>query len=100
MRIAFIVDIFPIVSETFILNQITGLIDRGHDIEIYADWVQDPNETHPDVINYGLFNQARYLSSHRFVRVCQKTTLLFQGLFKSPAILSQLSFFFQRSQFL
>jgi len=100
MRIAFILDKFPSVSETFILNQITGLIDRGYDIDIYADWVQDPDETHPDVINYGLLNQARYVSRHRFVRVCQKITLLFQGVFKSPAILSQLSFFFQPYRFL
>ncbi|MEN9519388.1 MAG: hypothetical protein RLZZ381_1976, partial [Cyanobacteriota bacterium] len=35
MRIAFLVDQFPSLSETFILNQITGLIDRGHEIDIY-----------------------------------------------------------------
>jgi hypothetical protein len=29
MRIAFIVGGFPLISETFILNQITGLIDSG-----------------------------------------------------------------------
>ncbi len=28
--------IFPTVSETFILNQITGLIDLGHNVDIYA----------------------------------------------------------------
>jgi hypothetical protein len=27
---------FPKLSETFILNQITGLIDRGHEVHIYA----------------------------------------------------------------
>lgn len=52
MRIAFIVDRFPKISETFILNQITGLIDRGHDIDIYAEWIQDPNVAHTDVINW------------------------------------------------
>ncbi len=36
MKIAFIVGGFPSISETFILNQITGLIDRGHDVEIFA----------------------------------------------------------------
>jgi colanic acid/amylovoran biosynthesis glycosyltransferase len=99
MRIAFIVDRFPKISETFILNQITGLIDRGHDIDIYAEWIQDPNVAHPDVINYGLLNQAQYLSRHRFVRVCQKVAMLSQSIFKSPSILRQLSFFFQPSQF-
>lgn len=36
MRIAFIVVSFPAVSETFVLNQITGLIDLGHTVEIFA----------------------------------------------------------------
>lgn len=35
MRVAFVIDEFPSVTQTFILNQITGLIDRGHSVEIY-----------------------------------------------------------------
>lgn len=43
MKIAFFVSLFPRLSETFILNQITGLIDRGHDVDIYAyDNGKDP----------------------------------------------------------
>ena len=99
MRIAFIVDRFPTISETFILNQMTGLIDQGHDIDIYADWIQDPSAAHPDVIRYGLLNQARFLSGHRFVRICQKVILLIQSIFKSPSIFRQLLFFFQPSQY-
>ncbi len=36
MRIAFVVWRFPVLSEPFILNQIAGLIDRGHDVQIFA----------------------------------------------------------------
>jgi len=36
MKIAFIVGGFPTLSETFILNQITGLLDMGHEVEIFA----------------------------------------------------------------
>ncbi len=36
MEIAFIVEVFPKLSETFILNQITGLIDLSHDVEIFS----------------------------------------------------------------
>ncbi len=35
MKIAFIVWRFPVLSEAFILNQITGLIDRGHEVHIH-----------------------------------------------------------------
>ena len=37
MKIAFIVNGFPYLSETFILNQIISLIDLGHEVEIFAE---------------------------------------------------------------
>ena len=54
MRIAFIVDQFPSLSETFILNQITGLIDRGHEVDIYCDRLGNTTTTHPEIQNYNL----------------------------------------------
>jgi hypothetical protein len=42
MRIAFIVDSFPAVSETFILAQIVGLFQRGHEVDIVADRLLAP----------------------------------------------------------
>ena len=37
MKIAFIVSGFPVLSETFILNEITGLLDLGYDVQIFAE---------------------------------------------------------------
>jgi len=37
MTIVFVVDYFPSISETFILNQITGLIDLGHEVLIFSN---------------------------------------------------------------
>jgi colanic acid/amylovoran biosynthesis glycosyltransferase len=37
VRVAFILREFPSVSETFVLDQITGLLDRGHEVEIFAE---------------------------------------------------------------
>ena len=37
MKILFVVGQFPKLSETFILNQITGLIDQGHQVDILAE---------------------------------------------------------------
>lgn len=54
MNVAFfLTDPFPVVSETFILNQVTGLIDRGHDVRVFA---RRPaaGPAHPDVARYGL----------------------------------------------
>jgi len=42
MRIAMFVDGFPVITETFILNQITGLLDRGHTVDVFARHPQSP----------------------------------------------------------
>ena len=36
LKIAVVVNQFPCVSETFILNQITGLIEKGHDVDSFC----------------------------------------------------------------
>lgn len=60
MRIAFVVWRFPVLSEPFILNQICGLIDRGHDVQIYAlNGAPDKNaKVHELVDRYDLMSRA------------------------------------------
>lgn len=36
MRLAYLVNAFPILSETFVREQIFGMMERGHHVEIYA----------------------------------------------------------------
>lgn len=61
MKIAFFVSKFPNLSETFILNQITGLIDRGHEIDIYTDKPADTKKYHPDIYKYNLLERTFYI---------------------------------------
>jgi len=35
LKIAFVVGVFPVISETFIINQIADLLDRGVEVEIF-----------------------------------------------------------------
>ena len=51
---------FPVLSEPFVLNQIAGLLDRGHDVQIYAlNGLPDgPAKTHPIVERYALAKRA------------------------------------------
>ncbi len=63
MKIAFLVKTFPSLSETFILNQITGLIDQGYDVDIYASEAEPSEKIHPDVISYNLLNKTHYQPS-------------------------------------
>ena len=60
MRIAFFVDQFPCLSETFILHQITGLIDRGHEVDIYCDRPGNTKQMHPEVEKYQLLARRYY----------------------------------------
>jgi colanic acid/amylovoran biosynthesis glycosyltransferase len=62
LRIAFFVHEFPALSETFVLNQITGLLDLGHDITIFAVRPRDEAVVHDDVERYGLRERTRYLN--------------------------------------
>lgn len=54
MRIAMIAGGFPLISETFILNQITGLIDLGHEVDIFARRSGRDLAVHDEVERYDL----------------------------------------------
>ena len=67
MRIAFILWHFPVLSETFILNQITGLLDLGHEVDIFP--CRRPKTAvstiHPEIQQYGLMTRTRRLLKER-----------------------------------
>ena len=58
MRIAVLASEFPVLSETPFLNQVTGLVRRGHELTILAERPQAGVEFHPDIERLGL--EARY----------------------------------------
>jgi len=62
MKIAFLVWRFPVLSEAFILNQITGLIDCGHDVYIHAlnGHPKGTTKVHPVVEQYNLLERTYY----------------------------------------
>lgn len=60
MKILFFVSEFPKLSETFILNQIIGLVDSGHDIHIIAKYPEDNGQVHEDIKKYNLLNKVYY----------------------------------------
>src|SRR5690242_3304619 len=61
MRILMVVVDFPALSETFVLDQITGLIDRGFDVDILAARVRKESTVHPEVETYRLLDRVRYV---------------------------------------
>lgn len=61
LRIAFFLPTFPELSNTFILTQITGLIDRGHLVDLFAIERKRFEDAQPDVARYGLASRMRHL---------------------------------------
>lgn len=93
MKIAMVVVQFPTLSETFVLNQITGLIDRGHEVEIislFGSGVDgDSNQSlHPQIEKYRLLEKTIQLKDpdNRWLRVAHSLRLLFQRFFKGPGV--------------
>ncbi|MEA5567908.1 glycosyltransferase [Anabaena sp. UHCC 0399] len=93
MRIAFIVGNFPVISETFILNQVTGLIVRGHKVDIYVHENRQLNNSakfHPDVEKYHLLRLTHHkpdIPNNYLYRFLRGLFLILANFHKSPLIL-------------
>ena len=96
MKIAFIVKHFPSLSETFILNQITGLLDRGHEVDIFYRNRSNESIVHADVERYDLLKHTHYLTAppNKFIRIFKSIGMISGGLFQNPkAIFGSLNIF-------
>lgn len=61
MKIAFILGVFPSLSETFILNQVIGLLDAGHQVDIFAFHRPKMGKVQTEVSVYGLLDRTTYI---------------------------------------
>jgi colanic acid/amylovoran biosynthesis glycosyltransferase len=61
MHITHMAGTFPKSSETFIMNQLGGLIDKGHKIQLFANSEPDDRVRHSIVEQYELVNKTRYV---------------------------------------
>ena len=63
MRVAFVVNHFPVASETFVVNLAAGLLDRGHDVTIFAVLGESGTvpAIHPAIASHSLMDRL-YLS--------------------------------------
>lgn len=91
MRIAFVLCEFPQLSETFILNQITGLIDLGYNVDIFAEYDPKNLKRHKDVEKYHLLDRTYYLSmrSKRFIKTIRVFFALTSKLLKNPGLIKK-----------
>ena len=61
MKIAIIVPSFPTITETFIVNHITGLIDEGHDVTVFALDKNILTRSHQIIDRYDLMRKTIFV---------------------------------------
>jgi colanic acid/amylovoran biosynthesis glycosyltransferase len=61
LRVAFVVDVFPVVSETFIIDQVAQLLDRGVEVEIFSFNRGDEANVSHQFFDYDMAHRVRYL---------------------------------------
>lgn len=97
MKIAFIVSEFPCLSETFILNQITGLLDLGYEVEIFSEFNPKEKKVHSDVEKYRLKDRVYYILPipyNKIKRILKAFFLIIKNFHKAPLkILKSLNVF-------
>jgi len=89
MHIAFIVDEFPSISQTFVLNQITGLLDRGQQVDVFTRTLNCGAQQHPDISRYHLLERTRSLTcpANRWLRAIRGVDLCVRKMRMNPPAL-------------
>ena len=87
MKIAFVVDAFPKLSESFVVSQITGLVDMGHDVHIFANVNPHEPEISNEVLQYGLDKKVVYVKadgSNKTIRRLKAAFSILANFFIAP----------------
>lgn len=69
MKIAYVLEIFPKLSESFIVNEIVELLKNGHDVRIFSMILPVEDIKHEVVNEYKLLERTHYFSFNRIFKV-------------------------------
>ena len=88
-KIAFIVWRFPVISETFIINQVADLIDRGIEIELFSFNKGDMENISLKFYKYNMLERVHYLNTpNNFVlRLFYAISKIIHIFFNNPVLL-------------
>lgn len=63
MRVGVVVNAFPLLSQTFVIREIIGLIEMGHDVRIIGIRNSREQLVHPDIERYDLLSRTRFIDA-------------------------------------
>ncbi|MEH6535820.1 MAG: glycosyltransferase family 4 protein [Psychroserpens sp.] len=75
-KIAIVVEIFPTISQTFIVNQVNSLIDAGFQVELFSYNKTKESVFHPNLDKHDLLEKVTYLRVFPFPKVKRVVTFL------------------------
>jgi colanic acid/amylovoran biosynthesis glycosyltransferase len=82
MKIAFLVGQFPSVVETFVLNQVVGLMNLGHDVHVFASGSVKNATVHESYEKHNLLKRTHYygMPGNKLVRIVKGVLLIIKYL--------------------
>ncbi len=91
-KVAFIVGIFPVVSETWFINQVADLIDRGVDVRIYTFKNGSTEHISDRYFTYKMAERTQSLEMPLswFARVCGAIPKFVRILLTQPTLLAEI----------
>lgn len=60
LKVAMVVGVFPALSESFVINQITGLMNAGHEVDILSFKQSTETQVHDDIRKYKFLRKVVY----------------------------------------
>ena len=89
MRVGFLANHFPKVSETFVIASIGAAINAGHEVAVFARRTGDPDVMQQaGVSELGLLDKTLYLNapSRKVDRLCRVPSLFWQARYRVPVL--------------
>ena len=62
MKILYVINMFPKLSESFILNEIVELLKNGHNVQIFSIIKPWEEEVHDEIKKYNILERTHYFS--------------------------------------
>ncbi|MFA5736549.1 MAG: glycosyltransferase [Candidatus Paceibacterota bacterium] len=100
-KILFLTGSFPVISETFIINQITDLLDSGINVEMFSFSPGDKRLVSDRFSDYQLFNRTTYLNfpKSKVLKLFKALPKIIKILLTKPILLFKIFNFKKYGQF-
>lgn len=69
MKILYVINMFPKLSESFILNEIVELLKNGHDVQIFSIIKPWEEEVHDEIKKYNILERTHYFSFKSILKI-------------------------------